>query len=53
MSKLKLITVRKTLKKEGRAFRNIGNKKYIFPTAKSTKREGSWSEIVPPLHQGG
>ena len=27
MSKLNLITVCKTLKKEGRAFRNIGNKK--------------------------
>ena len=39
MSKLNLITVCKTLKKEGRAFRNIGNKKYIIyiycPTVKS------------------
>ena len=31
-----LITLCKILKKEGRAFRNIGNKKiYIFPTVKS------------------
>ena len=38
MSKINLITVCKTLKKEGRAFRDIsifGNKKYIFPTVKS------------------
>ena len=34
MSKLNLITVCKTLKKEDRAFRNIGNKKDIFPTVK-------------------
>ena len=40
MSKLNLITVCKTLKKEGRAFRNIGNKKYIFPTAKSINQKG-------------
>ena len=30
-----LIFAFKTLKKEGHAFGNIGNKKYIFPTVKS------------------
>ena len=36
MSKLDLITVCETLKKEGRAFRDIGNQKYILPTVKPT-----------------
>ena len=38
MSKLNLITVCKTLKKEGRASERcifFGNKEYIFPTVKS------------------